>query len=382
MNKFVLSIVFLAMNFSAYAQLKVNSSGRVFVASPENNSNIKLSVGDSIEISGKTGISVKIDSLDTWYNYGINSTVMPDTITHAIASIGVMGNVGNTQGINFGVVGNYMGNQDNGIGVFGCRYGVIGINGRYAGYFRGDVGVYGTLFATTYCSFSDVRLKENISRICSNTGRSPLNDILSMNVFQYNYKENMLSEEDVNINKALLGDRVDLSQIQDYEKQISQKVHFGLSAQELREIYPNLVEEGQDGYLTVNYVELVPVLIQAIQELKGEIDEMKSTGSNRKSPVATSVESDVSLSNKKNELYQNTPNPAKGQTTIAFNLMDDVKDASICIFDMKGTLLKEVLVSPKIDKIILNTSSLGKGMFIYSLVINGQECDTRKMIIR
>ena len=36
-----------------------------------------------------------------------------------------------------------------------------------------------------------------------------------------------------------------------------------------------MVVEGQDGYLAVNYIELVPILIRSIQELKAELDELK-----------------------------------------------------------------------------------------------------------
>ena len=53
--------------------------------------------------------------------------------------------------------------------------------------------------------------------------------------------------------------------------------HYGLVAKELQDAYPELVKEGQDGYLNINYIELVPLLIQSIQELKSELDEVKGT---------------------------------------------------------------------------------------------------------
>lgn len=59
-------------------------------------------------------------------------------------------------------------------------------------------------------------------------------------------------------------------------KELSSKSHYGLSAQELQTIYPDLVTEGQDGYLAVNYVELIPILIQSIQDLKRELDELRN----------------------------------------------------------------------------------------------------------
>ena len=59
------------------------------------------------------------------------------------------------------------------------------------------------------------------------------------------------------------------------EEQMNNRRRFGLSGQELQKIYPDLVVEGQDGYLYVNYIELVPILIRSIQELKAELNEMK-----------------------------------------------------------------------------------------------------------
>ena len=59
-------------------------------------------------------------------------------------------------------------------------------------------------------------------------------------------------------------------------KELSSNSHYGLSAQELQTIYPDLVTEGQDGYLAVNNVELIPILIQSIQDLKRELDELRN----------------------------------------------------------------------------------------------------------
>jgi len=59
-------------------------------------------------------------------------------------------------------------------------------------------------------------------------------------------------------------------------KELSSKSHYGLSAQELQTVYPDLVTEGQDGYLAVNNVELIPILIQSIQDLKRELDELRN----------------------------------------------------------------------------------------------------------
>lgn len=158
------------------------------------------------------------------------------------------------------------------------------------------------------------------------------------------------------------------------------KTHVGLIAQELRELFPTLVEEGQDGYLAVNYVELVPLLIHSIQELNQKI-EILEKNANRRSALGTGINENEKMALKKNVLYQNMPNPFKEQTTIQFELTNDVKDAAICVFDMQGKMLLNKPISSGMESISINSHELGKGIFLYSLIVNGQEIDTKKMVI-
>ena len=50
---------------------------------------------------------------------------------------------------------------------------------------------------------------------------------------------------------------------------------LGFIAQELKEVLPEVVEQDKKGFYTVNYSAVVPVLVEAVKELKAEIEELK-----------------------------------------------------------------------------------------------------------
>ena len=58
-----------------------------------------------------------------------------------------------------------------------------------------------------------------------------------------------------------------------YEMKGKQKI--GVLAQEIQEVFPELVSEDDNEMLAVNYQGLVPVLINALKDQQSEIDELK-----------------------------------------------------------------------------------------------------------
>jgi hypothetical protein len=49
----------------------------------------------------------------------------------------------------------------------------------------------------------------------------------------------------------------------------------GVIAQEIQKVLPEAVIEKEDGYLTVKYDRIIPLLIQAIKELSIEVESLK-----------------------------------------------------------------------------------------------------------
>ena len=112
----------------------------------------------------------------------------------------------------------------------------------------GGLGVLNTINAggdvIAYAS-SDERLKDNIKPI-----ENPLDKIsqISGNTFDWNSeKQNIYNGKD-----------------------------YGVIAQEIQKVMPELVDTRDSGYLAVKYDKIVPLLIESIKELKKQIEELKS----------------------------------------------------------------------------------------------------------
>ena len=396
MKKALLLILLATTSLLASAQLKVTSEGKVKISSTQTTSYANLLVGNSTWGTGSStvGISGSPATIGTSNNIGIVGTINANSSYSNDNNYGVLGVVSSinvNHGRNYGLAGMIGFNNATpygGTGIYGATHTYLfsyptNISGIYAGYFEGPIKVTGNITASNMYIPSDSRLNENVVSLNERgSDTSTLDNLLGMNVIQYNMKSRIPNEMPAAMENDSTGNvREAYEYLKKDDMKMTERRHFGIDAEELQKTYPDLVLEGQDGYLAVNYVELVPVLIKAIQELKQQVDELQGTEAAKKAPAKTSTTDDRNTTAKKNILYQNTPNPAKEQTIIRYRLADNAKDAAICIFDMQGKMLKKLPVSSDNDSVTINGYELGQGMFLYSLVVNGQEIDTKKMII-
>ena len=60
-----------------------------------------------------------------------------------------------------------------------------------------------------------------------------------------------------------------------YTKKSTGRRESGVIAQDVREVFPFVVSEGDDGYLSVAYGRMVGLLIEAVKDLSKQVDELK-----------------------------------------------------------------------------------------------------------
>jgi hypothetical protein len=165
---------------------------------------------------------------------------------------------------------------------------------------------------------------------------------------------------------------------------------IGFLAQDVEKVLPELVtdaplfiHDNADGRTApraeqikaINYDGLIPVLTQAINELKGEVDALRAELAVLKSRKADEGRTAA-------QLLQNSPNPFSSSTTIRYNLPQEVKQATLLIFDMQGKQVKQVVLNNRSNgSYVLQAGELTAGMYLYTLMADGKEVETRRMIL-
>lgn len=272
----VVSIVFSLVIQSVNAQLIVESTGDVSIVKnltigSVSNSNAGMHMYKISQTSNQSyGILSHVLTQDTTptgnllalYGYA-DGWAIPNNAPNVRQILGVYGKAfasnSSTNRFTAGVAG--VANGTHGVGVYGAittnPYYTLPISwstSSYAGYFAGDVRVTGTLTAAVVSTTSDYRLKKDIQDI----SRESVNNFMNLHPISYKFN---------------IADTLNYTYL-DTEK-ANQVRHFGLIAQEVQKIYPDLVYEIGNGFLSLNYTEFIPILIQMLQEQQKQIIELQ-----------------------------------------------------------------------------------------------------------
>jgi len=279
-----------------------------------------------------------------------------------------------------GIMGAKLKAQDiieNFAGVYGSEYSSRTLSfgnysGSYAGYFRGKIrateGIYGTLLSPS----ASPSPSGNGATILSDRGESVTDKLSQVQAFQsLRYEPGR---------KETIVDEDEGEEEVEIEPNLS-PVQYGLDADQLKAVYPELVYEDNNGNVSINYVEMVPLLVQSINELSAKIAELEGTSPRKVKAQPTAIEetvSDVDMV----RMDQNKPNPFSESTVISLNIPQESQTANIYIYDMNGKQVQSLPVSERGEtNITVFASDLAAGMYIYTLVVDGKVSVTRRMIV-
>lgn len=396
---------------TSFAQLKVNNEGRVGIGgSTSNNYTMTISPaaanGILINNSSKatTQTAIEIQNVKGNVSQVTGLYIGPGSGTTTQNVYGTRSIVGLTNGYSYGTYGslfNYGGNLSIlGAGIYGSST-LDGTDfaypGAYAGYFKGDVRVTGTLYATvstpTTNSTSSNASPVAINTMSNNQQLRVIDRLQDVQLLQFEENEqskrsNISSNSDyLNLEE---GEFVSQNMLDEYAKTTAvhkTKVSYGLAADQLKEVYPELVYEDADGNVSINYIEMIPLLVQSINELSAKIEELENGNNDDDFVLMSRARGDATDINEVDEtevlsLSQNRPNPFSESTTIEVTVPESTRTAAIFIYDMSGKQEKQISISER-GKVAVSVTSEGliPGMYLYSLIADGKVVSTKKMIL-
>ncbi len=194
------------------------------------------------------------------------------------------------------------------------------------------------------------------------------------------------------------------------QNQTSDKKHYGMIAQDVEKIFPEIVShkvgKGQEVH-AVNYSAYGVIAIKAIQEQQKKIEqqeqkiqEQEQTMQQQKQKIITLEEriarleaainhGSISSTSGSNNLIskeiigaaleQNQPNPFNQSTVIHYRIPQNVT-GQINLFDVNGVLVKSLKTNESGQAVITGTD-LKAGTYTYTLVVNGRIAASKKLVL-
>jgi Chaperone of endosialidase/Secretion system C-terminal sorting domain len=237
---------------------------------------------------------------------------------------------------------------------------------RFAGLFIGDVG-----YTSSFIGPSDRKLKKDIEK-----EENIMEKIMRLKPVHYTYKN------------------------QEYKTlSLANGLQHGFISQELEEVFPEMVKQintpnfaaGKNGaagesFKGINYLQLIPVLTRAIQELNTKVSELEGKLAAQANAEVTPAQKAAAASQLFTQgtysLSQNVPNPFSQSTTVTYSVPENTRQALLAIFDLNGKMIKQFnLQQGKDRQQVIAANTLKPGMYIYTLLADGVELLSKKMIV-
>lgn len=162
----------------------------------------------------------------------------------------------------------------------------------------------------------------------------------------------------------------------------------GFIAQEVGKVVPEAVIKNSDGYYSMNYTTIIPILTQGIKEqqvqiekqekeiaaLKASLDEIKNMLNNQ--PVNASK-------TKSGSSIKVNPNPVTGVSRINYTVEEEFSKGMIVVYNLEGKIVKQynLPAQSKNGQIQINKNEFVSGMYIIALISGNKEITTEKCLI-
>jgi hypothetical protein len=228
-------------------------------------------------------------------------------------------------------------------------------------FYNSETETFNSIQVANVYNYSDARAKDNIKPLTIG-----LDAVLHLRPVSYTWKpETATALSAIESSSSVANGPNEDGQIQ-----------YGFLAQEVETVLPDAVKTDEEGHKMINYTAIIPMLVQAVQELQATVEEQSA-----KIAELTNnsfVASNVAISPYK--IVSCTPNPTTGQVTISTNLEWLNKSATIIISNLTGTTKKTLQVSSGSPSVTTNISDIESGMCVVSLFVNGELADSYRLI--
>lgn len=172
---------------------------------------------------------------------------------------------------------------------------------------------------------------------------------------------------------------------------VATRKHYGFVAQDVQKVFPELVyETDTTGMLSVDYIGMIPVLLEGIKEQQTQIENQQIQIEELQEQLAAVQQilenggGQLSLARvqEKAVLYQNSPNPFNQSTEIRFYIPTDVQTATIYIYDINGLQKTKYPIAGREEgSITISGATLDAGSYFYTLVCDGAPVASKQMVL-
>jgi hypothetical protein len=192
-------------------------------------------------------------------------------------------------------------------------------------------------------------------------------------------------------------------------KDDKEEYRLGLIAQDVEQVFPEVVKTMPDSVKAIAYTDLTAVTIEAIKEQQRQIISLQEVITMQEKDILSlkeivqsccgielnmlqdSIDNIDSIATKSSAtsdeiidaiLYDNIPNPFNTNTEIKFKTPLTFSTAKLVIYNLQGLEIQDYNITQGGNgSVTIQGSQLAAGMYLYSLFVDNTLIDTKRMVL-